>query len=185
MNESEFRVALESLLRELGEDPDRAGMEKTPQRVWESVHYLTRGYRENLDELLVDATFQNPSKDLIMVRDIAFNSICEHHILPFYGTVHVGYRPDGRIIGLSKIARVVDHFACRLQVQERLTSQIADTLFDVLKPRTLAVTMSATHMCMAVRGVQKLDSRAVSSAWRGAPAEIEDFRAEYLSGISL
>jgi len=183
MNEHDFSNALVALLAEIGEDPNREGLAKTPARVWESLHYMTRGCREDLGTLMEGAVFPEKSRDMILLRDIDFTSLCEHHMLPFFGIVHVGYRPEGQIIGLSKIVRVVDHFACRLQVQERLTAEIADALFDALKPRALAVSMTATHMCMAARGVQKHDSRVVSSAFRGTPREIEDFRPEFLAGI--
>ena len=183
MNEHDFSSALVALLAEIGEDPTREGLARTPARVWESIHYMTRGCREDLNTLMDGAVFPEDSRDMILLRDIDFTSLCEHHMLPFFGTVHVGYRPEGQIIGLSKIVRVVDHFACRLQVQERLTAQIADALFDALKPRALAVSMSAMHMCMAARGVQKYDSRVISSAFRGEPCEIEDFRPEFLAGI--
>ncbi|HOA13962.1 MAG TPA: GTP cyclohydrolase I FolE [Myxococcota bacterium] len=185
MNEKDFEGFMNGFIAELGDDPSRPGLERTPARVWESMHYLTRGYREDLNELMAGATFADPSRDLVMVRDIAFNSICEHHVLPFFGTVTVGYIPNGSLIGLSKIARVVDHFACRLQVQERMTAQIADTLVDVLNPRALAVTVTAKHLCMAVRGVSKQDSNAVTFAWRGQWSDDEAGRGEFLAGIGL
>lgn len=185
MNETDFKTGLGSFLTALGEDASRPGLEKTPQRVWESMHYLTRGYREDLNGILCDATFEEPTKDLVIVKDIEFISICEHHMLPFFGYAHVGYIPAGKLIGLSKIARVVDHFACRLQVQERLGAQIADCLMETLNPVALCVTVSATHMCMAARGVRKHDSKAVSSAWRGLWADDRTARGEFLTGITL
>ncbi len=181
MNEERFSRGLAELLGEIGEAPSRPGLEKTPARVWESIHYMTRGYRENLDDILQGAVFAEDSRDMIMVRDIEFVSLCEHHMLPFFGTVHVGYLPRGRIIGLSKISRVVDHFACRLQVQERLTGEIATALFDAIGPRALAVSMTARHMCMEARGIRKQDSRVISSAWRGLPQHIDEFRPEFLA----
>lgn len=171
-------------LRSLGEDPDRPGLERTPQRVMESMQYLTRGLRENLDEVLEDGLFEEASRDLVMVRRIEFVSLCEHHVLPFYGHAHVGYIPDGRILGLSKIARIVDHFACRFQVQERMTAQIADCLVDVLKPRGLGVMVSATHMCMVARGVRKQDSEVVSTAWRGGFADDDRARTEFMQALT-
>lgn len=185
MNEKDFEGFMNAFIAELGDDPARPGLDRTPARVWEAMHYLTRGYRENVAELMAGATFPDPSRDLVIVRDIAFNSICEHHVLPFFGTVNVGYVPDGTLIGLSKIARVVDHFACRLQVQERMTAQVADTLVEVLKPQALAVTVTAKHLCMAVRGVQKQDSNAVTFAWRGRWRDDEAGRGEFLAGIGL
>lgn len=185
MNEKDFSKALEDFIGALGEDPKRAGLERTPARVWEAMHFLTRGYREDLSEILKDSTFEEPSRDMVIIRNISFNSLCEHHMLPFFGTAHVGYIPDGRVIGLSKVARVVDHFACRMQVQERMTAQIAGALEDELRPQALAVTISATHLCMAVRGVMKPDSRIISSAWRGRWASDVAARDEYLAGIKL
>jgi GTP cyclohydrolase I len=171
-------------LRGLGEDPDRPGLERTPQRVMDSMQYLTRGYRERLEDVLEDGLFEEDSRDLVMVRRIEFVSLCEHHLLPFYGHAHVGYIPDGRILGLSKIARIVDHFGCRLQVQERMTAQIADCLVDVLKPRGLGVMVSATHMCMVARGVRKQDSQVVSTAWRGGFAEDGPAREEFMLALT-
>jgi len=183
MNESDFHKALASVLTEIGEAPGRPGLEKTPARVWESLHHLTRGYREDLAAILADATFEDSSRDSVLIRDIGFTSICEHHMLPFFGHVDVGYRPDGRLIGLSKVGRVVDHFACRLQVQENLAGQIAYTLNEILRPSALAVVVSATHLCMTARGVQKPGSVAVSFAWRGGHEAIQEFRPEFLAGI--
>ncbi len=171
-------------LRLLGEDPDRPGLKRTPQRVMDSMLYLTRGQRESLDEVLEDGLFDEESRDMVMVRQIEFVSLCEHHMLPFFGHAHVGYIPNGRILGLSKIARVVDHFACRMQVQERMAAQIADSLFDVLKPKGLGVAVSATHLCMVARGVRKQDSQAVSTAWRGSFAEDGSAREEFMLAMS-
>ena len=185
MNEKDFEVGMNDFIRTIGETPGRPGLEKTPARVWESMHFLTRGYREDITELLAGATFEEPSKDMIMVKDITFSSMCEHHMLPFFGTAHVGYIPDGRLIGVSKIANIIDHYACRLQVQERMTTQIADALNDLLRPSALAVTFSATHLCMAIRGVMKQNSRVVTSAWRGRWADDVATRDEYLAGIKL
>ena len=171
------------LLRRLGEDPGREGLERTPERVMETLEYLTRGLREDIDDLVADGLFEEASGDLVLVRNIEFVSLCEHHMLPFTGHAHVGYIPDGRILGLSKIARVVDHFACRLQVQERLTRQIADYLVGIVKPRGLGVVVRATHLCMVARGVRKQESEVVSSAWRGSLDSDTRTREEFLQGI--
>jgi GTP cyclohydrolase I len=182
--DSRFGREFRDLLLDLGEDPDRAGLEKTPERVHETLRYLTRGYREDLDAELADGLFPDESRDLVVVRNIEFVSLCEHHLLPFIGHAHVGYVPDGVVMGLSKIARVVDHFACRMQVQERLTRQIADFLIDRLHPRGLGVVMTATHLCMVARGVRKQDSDVITSAWRGTLDADAKAREEFLQGTT-
>ena len=179
-----LHTGFRDLLRDLGEDPDRPDLQRTPERVMESLRFLTRGYREDLAAEMSDGLFEEESRDLVVVRRIEFVSLCEHHMLPFMGHAHVGYVPNGRIVGLSKIARVVDHFACRLQVQERLTRQIADYLVDLVKPRGLGVVMSATHLCMVARGVRKQDSDVITSAWRGTLDEDARAREEFLQGIA-
>lgn len=179
-DDARYQHRFREFLRTLGEDPDRPGLERTPQRVMESMQTLTRGLREDLDQILEDGLFEEASRDMVMVRQIEFVSLCEHHVLPFFGHAHVGYIPDGRILGLSKIARIVDHFACRLQVQERMTSQIADCLVDILRPKGLGVVVSATHMCMVARGVRKQDSQVVSTAWRGDFAQDDRARQDFL-----
>jgi GTP cyclohydrolase I len=156
------------ILIALGEDPDRPGLERTPVRVAESLLDLTRGLREPLSEILDRAAFQDPSRALVLVKDIPFYSLCEHHLLPFFGKAHVAYVPAGRLVGLSKIPRIVEHFARRLQVQERLTEQVADTLDALLEPRGLGVVLEATHLCMVMRGIQKEGSIATTSALRGS-----------------
>jgi GTP cyclohydrolase IA len=182
-DESAHGRHVRDLLAHLGDDPDRPGLDRTPARMLESLQYLTRGQRERLEDVVEDGCFEEPSHDLVLVRHMEFVSLCEHHVLPFYGHAHVGYVPDGRILGLSKIARIVDHFACRLQVQERLTAQIADALMDVLRPRGLGVVMSATHLCMVARGVRKQDSDVLTSAWRGSFADNDPARDELLRGV--
>lgn len=156
------------ILIALGEDPDRPGLERTPARVAESLLDLTRGIREPLSDILDRAAFEDPSQALVLVKDIPFYSLCEHHLLPFFGKAHVAYVPAGRLVGLSKIPRIVEHYARRLQVQERLTEQVADTLDAMLKPRGLGVVLEATHLCMVMRGVQKEGSIATTSALRGS-----------------
>jgi GTP cyclohydrolase I len=180
----DFDHGMKAFLGSLGEDPGRPGLERTPERVLETMQYLTRGYREDLAEVLADGLFDEHAGDLVMVRNIEFLSLCEHHMLPFLGRATVGYVPDGRILGLSKIARVVDHFACRLQVQERLTAQVADCLMDVLKPRGLGVVFTAQHLCMVARGVRKQESDVVTSAWRGSFESDPRVREEFLQGRS-
>lgn len=178
-----FKEGFRGLLEHLGEDPDRDGLDKTPARVLETLGYLTRGLREDIRGEIEGGLFEEQSRDLVLVKKIEFVSLCEHHVLPFTGHAHVGYIPDGRVVGLSKIARVVDHFACRFQVQERLTREIADCLVDALKPRGLGVVINAVHLCMVARGVRKQDSEVLSSAWRGSFEEDHKAREEFLRGI--
>ncbi|MEN6627594.1 MAG: GTP cyclohydrolase I FolE [Candidatus Sumerlaeia bacterium] len=173
------------LLVGVGENPEREGLLRTPERVAESWQYLTEGYRVNIEELVNGALFEEKYDEIVAVKNIQFFSMCEHHMLPFFGICHVGYIPDGRVIGLSKIPRIVDMFARRLQVQERLTQQIAETLFDVLKPRGVAVVMEAYHLCMMMRGVEKQDSRTLTSEMMGAFKENQKTRQEFLSLMGM
>ncbi len=167
-----YDAALEDLVRQVlvrvGEDPRREGLRRTPLRVAKSLDFLTSGYGMTVDEVVRDALFSEDAKEMVVVRDIEFYSLCEHHVLPFFGRAHVGYLPNGKVIGLSKIARVVDVFARRLQVQERLTNQVADALMDKLHAHGVAVVMEASHTCMMMRGVQKQNSSTVTSAMRGS-----------------
>lgn len=178
---------MEDLIRELivrlGEDPERQGLIKTPTRVIASLKYLTHGYRQDIQKVLNQAIFEENYDEMVVLKDIDVFSLCEHHLLPFYGKAHVAYIPNGKIIGLSKIPRVVEVFARRLQVQERLTSQIADCLMDSLKPRGVGVVVEALHLCMAMRGVEKKDSFCVTSAMLGSFRESERVRSEFLSLI--
>lgn len=160
------------LLVELGEDPAREGLHKTPERVARALRFLTDGARQDPAQILRDAVFREDYDEMVVVRDIPFYSLCEHHMLPFFGQAHVAYLPQGRLVGLSKIPRVVDCFARRLQVQERMTQQIAETLQSVLTPRGVAVVLEAQHLCMQMRGVQKSGAVMTTSAMLG------DFRAE-------
>ncbi len=174
--------AVRRILEALGEDPDRPELQRTPARVAEAYLDLTRGAREPLSDVLDErAVFEDPSKTMVLVRDIPFYSLCEHHLLPFFGKAHVAYIPDGRLMGLSKIPRIVEHFARRLQVQERLTDQVADTLQEALRPRGLGVVLEATHLCMVMRGIQKEGSVATTSALRGNFLSDPRTRAEFLA----
>jgi GTP cyclohydrolase I len=168
------------MLDALGEDPEREGLLKTPERVEAALRWLTRGYGETAADAVGDALFEESHDSMIMVRDIELYSLCEHHMLPFFGRAHVAYIPDGRIVGLSKVARVVDVFARRLQVQERLTDQVADALMDILEPRGVGVVIEASHFCMMMRGVEKQNSRTVTSALRGAFRDDSRTRDEFM-----
>jgi GTP cyclohydrolase I len=171
------------LLLGLGEDPDREGLKRTPRRVAEAWSYLLQGYRTNPDSILENAVFSEDNDEMICVRDIELHSMCEHHLLPFVGKAHVAYIPDGRIIGFSKIPRLVDVYARRLQVQERLTTQIAQTVERLVKPLGVGVVIEATHLCMTMRGVQKQNSVAVTSAMLGAFRNDRATRNEFLDLI--
>jgi GTP cyclohydrolase I len=168
------------MLDALGEDPERQGLVKTPERVEAALRWLTRGYDETASDVVGDALFEESHDSMILVRDIELYSLCEHHMLPFFGRAHVAYIPDGRIVGLSKVARVVDVFARRLQVQERLTDQIADALMEILAPRGVGVVIEAAHFCMMMRGVEKQNSRTVTSALRGAFRDDPRTRDEFM-----
>ena len=174
-----------NLLERLGEDPSREGLINTPKRVAKAWDFLTKGYSENLDELINNAIFEGESKDMVIVKNIEFYSLCEHHMIPFYGKAHIGYIPDGKIIGLSKLARITDLFSQRLQVQERLTNQIAQCLQEVLNPRGVAVVLEGKHFCMLSRGVQKQNSIATSSSMLGIFREKEATRNEFLKLIEM
>ncbi len=178
--ESPFQSAVRDMLELVGEDPDRDGLLKTPERVERAMRWLTRGYGLDAAEVIGDALFEETHQNMIVVRDIEFYSMCEHHMLPFFGKAHVAYIPNGRIVGLSKVARVVDVFARRLQVQERLTDQIAEALEDALAPRGVGVVLEASHFCMMMRGVEKQGSRTLTSALRGAFREDASTRDEFL-----
>ena len=174
-----------NLLELLGEDPSREGLVNTPKRVAKAWDFLTKGYNENLDDLINNAIFEGESKDMVIVKNIEFYSLCEHHMIPFYGKAHIGYIPDGKIIGLSKLARITDLFSQRLQVQERLTNQIAQCLQEVLKPRGVAVVLEGKHFCMLSRGVQKQNTIATSSSMLGIFREKESTRNEFLKLIEM
>jgi GTP cyclohydrolase I len=164
----------------LGEDPDREGLLKTPERVSKSLSWLTRGYALDVADAVGDAVFEEAHSNMVMVRDIEFYSLCEHHMLPFFGKAHVAYVPNGRIVGLSKLPRIVEIFSRRLQVQERLTEQVADALDQVLAPAGVGVVLEASHLCMMMRGVEKQNSATITSALRGVFRDCPMTRAEFL-----
>jgi GTP cyclohydrolase I len=175
-----FADKVRDILLALGEDIDRDGLLKTPERVEASLRFLTQGYHQTVEEVVGDAVFDETHQSMIMVRDIELYSLCEHHLLPFFGRAHVAYIADGKILGLSKVARIVDVFARRLQVQERLTDQIADAVMDVLRPAGVGVVIEAAHFCMMMRGVEKQNSRTVTSALRGIFRDDSKTRVEFL-----
>jgi len=173
------------ILEGIGEDPEREGLLKTPARAAAAMQFLTRGYSQDPAAVINGAVFQESADDLVIVRDIEFYSLCEHHLLPFFGRVHIGYLPNGRILGISKLARLVDVFARRLQVQERLTVQIAEAIEDALQPRGVGVVAEARHLCMMARGVEKQNSMVTTSEMRGCFRSDRPVRAEFLNLIHL
>jgi GTP cyclohydrolase IA len=174
---------IRSLLEALGEDPDREGLQRTPARVKDSFAFLTEGYRQDPRKLIQNSVFSDKHEEMVLVKDIPIYSLCEHHLLPFFGHAHVGYLPNEKIVGISKIARMVDLFARRLQVQERMTNQIADTLMEVLKPKGVAVVIEAEHLCMQMRGVQKRGTSVITSSMLGAFRKRPETRAEFMTLI--
>ena len=175
-----FEDLVAEMIRRLGDDPDREGMLKTPERVAKSMAFLTKGYGESPAEVVGEAIFEECHRNMVLVKDIEVYSLCEHHLLPFFGKAHVAYIPDGRIIGLSKLARLVEVYARRFQVQERLTEQIAQAVMDTTAPQGVAVVVEAYHLCMMMRGVQKQNSKTVTSAMRGLFLEDHRTRDEFL-----
>ena len=176
---------IHSLLEELGEDPSREGLVRTPKRVEKALKFLTSGYEADIDTVLNDALFSVDYNEMVIVRDIDFYSLCEHHLLPFFGKCHVAYIPNGRVIGLSKIPRLVDIFARRLQLQERMTNQIAETIREKINPLGVAVVCEGTHLCMAMRGVEKQNSYTITSAMLGAFRDQQRTRMEFLELLKL
>jgi GTP cyclohydrolase IA len=177
---TEFQGLIRRMLSLIGEDPDREGLAKTPDRVERSLQWLTRGYGLSVEEAVGDAVFSEGHTNMVLVKDIEMYSMCEHHMLPFFGKVHIAYIPNGRIVGLSKLPRVVEVFARRLQVQERLTEQIAVALMDVLEPQGVAVVIEAAHLCMMMRGVEKQNSKTITSAMKGVFLDDLRTREEFL-----
>ncbi len=184
MDYSKVEESIKTILEEIGENSKREGLIKTPSRVAKSFEFLTDGYSKNIDEILNDAIFREKYDEMVIVKDIDFYSMCEHHMLPFYGKIHIAYIPKGKIIGLSKIPRIVDAFARRLQVQERMTQEIADTVEKYLQPRGVAVVAEGYHMCMMMRGVQKQNSITTTSAMHGIFKSDARTRSEFLDLIA-
>ncbi|XP_069810781.1 GTP cyclohydrolase 1-like [Dendropsophus ebraccatus] len=175
--------AYTTILKELGEDPEREGLLKTPLRAAKAMQYFTKGYQETIQDVLNNAMFDENHDEIVIVKDIDVFSLCEHHLVPFFGKVHIGYLPDKKVVGLSKLARIVEIFSRRLQVQERLTKQIALAINEALQPMGVAVVMEASHMCMVMRGVQKMNSRTVTSTMHGIFRDDPKTREEFLSLI--
>jgi len=176
----DIRGAIRSILEAIGEDPERPALKRTPERVHQAFHWLTRGSEMTLEEVVGSGVFEEKHEEMILVRDIELYSLCEHHLLPFFGRAHVAYIPDGRLIGLSKLPRIVEMFARRIQVQERMTDQIADAVMQVLQPQGVGVVIEAAHLCMMMRGVEKQTSRTVTSAVRGLFRSDSRTRSEFL-----
>ena len=182
--DEEFEQAISKVLELLGEDPQREGLLKTPQRVVKALRFLTEGYRIDPEEILNKALFTSSNGEMVLVRDIEFYSMCEHHMLPIIGRAHIAYIPDGKVVGLSKIPRIVNVYARRLQIQEQMTEQIADAILKTIKPKGVAVVLHARHMCMEMRGVEKINSTTVSSALRGLFKSDERTRNEFYNLIN-
>ena len=182
--EEEFETAITKVLELLGEDPSREGLVKTPKRVAKALEFLTEGYHQDPMEILNQALFSSSNDEMVVVRDIEFYSMCEHHMLPIIGRAHVAYIPDGKVVGLSKIPRIVNVFARRLQIQEQMTEQIADAISETINPKGVAVVLHARHMCMEMRGVQKINSTTVSSALRGLFKSDQRTRNEFYNIIN-
>lgn len=185
MYNNAMQELVRQLLRELGEEPEREGLLDTPKRVSKALRFLTSGYQADIDEVINNALFTVDYSEMVIVKDVDFYSLCEHHLLPFFGKCHIAYIPSNKVIGLSKIPRIVDVFSRRLQVQERLTNQIADTIRDKISPLGVAVVVEATHLCMSMRGVEKQNSFAVTSAMLGAFRDNARTRMEFLELIKL
>lgn len=181
--ENKMQEEVKKIILELGDDPEREGLVKTPERVEKSLHYLTRGYQQNLEDVIHGAIFTSEQDDMVIVRDIEFYSLCEHHLLPFFGKCHIGYIPKGQIFGVSKLARLVDMFARRLQIQERLCQQIAQAIFSTIHPQGVGVVMEAQHLCMLMRGVQKQNSIMTTSTMLGSFRKEQATRMEFLNLI--
>jgi len=176
----ELESLVHEVLEQIGEDPDRDGLKKTPARVARALRYLTKGYQEDPETIINGAIFAEEHQEMVICRDIDFFSLCEHHMLPFFGKAHVAYIPNGRVVGLSKLARLVELYSRRLQVQERLNRQIAETLFDVLQPAGVGVVIEATHLCMVMRGVEKQNSITVTSSMLGVFRDNLSTREEFI-----
>lgn len=178
-----FEELMREILVRLGEDPEREGLQRTPERVKKAYEFLTKGYNEDPDVMLKKALFTVTYDEMVIVKDVEMFSLCEHHMLPFFGKVHVAYIPNGKVIGLSKIPRLIEMFSRRLQIQERLTTQIAETIQSVIQPQGVGVVVEARHLCMMMRGVEKQHSQAVTSSMLGCFRDEEETRQEFLSLI--
>ena len=185
MDNDKIENLTKQLIEEIGEDPSREGLLKTPSRVSKAWSFFSGGYNQDLDKIINNAVFNEDATDMVVVRDVEFFSLCEHHLIPFFGRAHVAYLPNGKVIGLSKIPRIIDMFSRRLQVQERLTRQIAETVKEILDPIGVAVIMEGQHMCMQMRGVEKQNSLTTTSSMLGKFRESDRTRAEFLSIIGL
>jgi len=180
LSAASFEDLVAEIILRLGDDPEREGMRKTPKRVAKSLAFLTEGYRKRPQEVVGDALYEQSHQNMVLVKDIELYSLCEHHLLPFFGKAHIAYIPDGHILGLSKLARLVEVYARRFQVQERLTEQIAQAVWETTRPQGVAVVVEAYHLCMMMRGVQKQNSKTITSAMRGAFLEDQRTRDEFL-----
>jgi len=185
MGNDKIENLTKQLIEEIGEDPSREGLLKTPSRVSKAWSFFSGGYNQDLDKIINNAVFNEDATDMVVVRDVEFFSLCEHHLIPFFGRAHVAYLPNGKVIGLSKIPRIIDMFSRRLQVQERLTRQIAETVKEILDPIGVAVIMEGQHMCMQMRGVEKQNSLTTTSSMLGKFRESDRTRSEFLSIIGL
>ena len=183
-NEKEFEEAVRVMIQSVGEDPAREGLLKTPERVRKAYEFMFGGYKENAEDILKSALFTSSNDEMVLIKDIEIYSTCEHHLLPIIGRAHVAYIPKGKVVGLSKIPRVVDIFSRRMQIQEQLTEQIADAIMHTIEPKGVAVVIQARHMCMEMRGVEKINSTTTSSALRGLFKSDEKTRAEFFSLIN-
>ncbi len=177
-----MKQVVRQMIEKIGEDPEREGLKGTPQRVAEAMAFMTRGYQQNVKDVIGDALFDADAQHMVIVKDIEIYSLCEHHLLPFYGRCHIGYIPNGKVIGVSKLARIADVFARRLQIQERLTNQIAEALMESLRPAGVGVVIEARHLCMMMRGVEKQNSVMITSAVYGSFHELPT-RTEFLKLI--
>ena len=180
LSAASFEDLVAEIILRLGDDPEREGMRKTPKRVAKSLAFLTEGYRKRPQEVVGDALYEQSHQNMVLVKDIELYSLCEHHLLPFFGKAHIAYIPDGHLLGLSKLARLVEVYARRFQVQERLTEQIAQAVWETTRPQGVAVVVEAYHLCMMMRGVQKQNSKTITSAMRGAFLEDQRTRDEFL-----
>ncbi len=183
-DQNAFENAVKTMMKSVGEDPEREGLQKTPERVFKAYKFMFGGYQQDPIEILRSALFTSSNDEMVLIKDIELYSTCEHHLLPIIGRAHVGYIPDGKVVGLSKIPRVVDVFSRRMQIQEQLTEQIADVINETIRPKGVAVVIQARHMCMEMRGVEKINSTTTSSALRGLFKKDEKTRSEFFNLIN-